>query len=76
MLSDPGISEEAAASELNRLRSYFATSIRRAEELGRVPKGTAQKLIEQSMSASGAQGGQLNQAESDASFLQGFQSGE
>jgi hypothetical protein len=76
MLSDPGISEEAAASELNRLRSYFATSIRRAEELGRVPKGTAQKLIEQSMSAAGAQGGQSNQAESDASFIQGFRSGE
>jgi hypothetical protein len=76
MLSDPGISEEAAASELNRLRSYFATSIRRAEELGRVPKGTAQKLIEQSMSAAGAQGSQSNQAESDASFIQGFQSGE
>jgi hypothetical protein len=76
MLSDPGISEEAAASELNRLRSYFATSIRRAEELGRVPKGTAQKLIEQSMSAAGAQGSQSNQAESDASFIQGFRSGE
>ncbi len=76
MLSDPGISEEAAASELNRLRSYFATSIRRAEELGRIPKGTAQKLIEQSMSDAGAQGSQSNQAESDASFIQGFQSGE
>jgi hypothetical protein len=76
MLSDPGISEEAAASELNRLRSYFATSIRRAEDLGRVPKGTAQKLIEQSMSAAGTQGGQSNQAEDDASFIQGFRSGE
>jgi hypothetical protein len=76
MLSDPGISEEAAASELNRLRSYFATSIRRAEGLGRIPKGTAQKLIEQSMSAAGAQGGQSNQAEDDASFIQGFRSGE
>ena len=76
MLSDPGISEEAAALELNRLRSYFAISIRRAEELGRIPKGTAQKLIEQSMSAAGAQGSQSSQAESDASFIQGFQSGE
>lgn len=49
LLSDPGISEERAAEELNRLRSYFATSIRRAENLGRIPQGTSEKMISDAM---------------------------
>ena len=44
-----GITETKAAEELNRLRDYFSTSIRRAEELGRIPKGTSDKLIDNAM---------------------------
>lgn len=40
-----GISEKKAAEELNRLRSYFSESIRRAEEAGRIPKGSYQKML-------------------------------
>jgi hypothetical protein len=48
-ISEGGISETKAAEELNRLRNYFSTSIRRAEELGRVPKGTSDKMISEAM---------------------------
>jgi hypothetical protein len=40
-----GISDKKAARELNRLRNYFAESIRRAEDLGRIPKGSYQKML-------------------------------
>jgi len=49
-LKDPGISEELAAQEINRLRSYFANSIRRAEELGKIPKGSSEQMIKDAMS--------------------------
>ena len=48
-LEDTLISDEMAAQELNRLRDYFSTSIRRAEELGRIPKGTSDKMINEAM---------------------------
>ena len=48
-LKDPGISEELAAQEINRLRSYFANSIRRAEELGKIPKGSSEQMIKDAM---------------------------
>ena len=49
-LKNPGISEELAAKEINRLRSYFANSIRRAENLGKIPKGSSQQMITEAMS--------------------------
>lgn len=49
-LKDSGISEELAAQEINRLRSYFANSIRRAEELGKIPKGSSEQMIKDAMS--------------------------
>jgi hypothetical protein len=48
-LEDTYISDEAAAQELNRLRDYFSTSIRRAEELGKIPKGSSEKMISEAM---------------------------
>jgi hypothetical protein len=48
-LEDSLISDEEAAEELNRLRSYFAESIRRAENLGKIPKGSADKMITDAM---------------------------
>lgn len=48
-ISEGGLSETKAAEELNRLRDYFSTSIRRAEELGRIPKGTSDKMIGDAM---------------------------
>jgi hypothetical protein len=48
-LKDSGISEKLAAQEINRLRSYFANSIRRAEELGKIPKGSSEKMISEAM---------------------------
>ena len=48
-ISQGGITEIKAAEELNRLRDYFSTSIRRAEELGRIPKGTSDKMIGDAM---------------------------
>lgn len=48
-LKDPGISEELAAQEINRLRSYFANSIRRAENLGKIPKGSSEQMIKDAM---------------------------
>ena len=48
-LKDSGISEELAAQEINRLRSYFANSIRRAENLGKIPKGSSEQMIKDAM---------------------------
>ena len=48
-LKDSGISEKLAAQEINRLRSYFANSIRRAESLGKIPKGSSEKMIGEAM---------------------------
>jgi hypothetical protein len=48
-LKNRNISEDLAAEELNRLRSYFAESIRRAENLGKIPKGSADKMITDAM---------------------------
>ena len=48
-LKDSGISEELAAQEINRLRSYFANSIRRAENLGKIPKGRSEQMIKDAM---------------------------
>lgn len=57
-LEDTLISDEVAAQELNRLRDYFSTSIRRAEELGRIPKGTSDKMINEAMA--GMPGGEAS----------------
>ena len=48
-LKNTGISEELAAKEINRLRSYFANSIRRAENLGKIPKGSSEQMITDAM---------------------------
>jgi len=48
-LEDTYISDEAAAQELNRLRNYFSTSIQRAEELGKIPEGSSEKMISEAM---------------------------
>ena len=48
-LKNTGISEELAAKEINRLRSYFANSIRRAENLGKIPKGSSEQMIKDAM---------------------------
>jgi hypothetical protein len=48
-LADTGISEEKAASEINKLRSYFGKAIRNAEEFGKIPKGASESLISQAM---------------------------
>ena len=48
-LEDTLISDEEAAQELNRLRSYFANSIRRADELGKIPKGSSEQMITEAM---------------------------
>jgi hypothetical protein len=48
-LADTGISEEKAASEINKLRSYFGKAIRNAEEFGKIPKGKSESLISQAM---------------------------
>jgi hypothetical protein len=49
LLADTGISEEKAASEINKLRSYFGKAIRNAEEFGKIPKGASESLISQAM---------------------------
>jgi hypothetical protein len=48
-LADTGISEKKAASEINKLRSYFGKAIRNAEEFGKIPKGASESLISQAM---------------------------